>query len=710
MIKRIFPFLEWFRGYTLEHFRIDALSGLTVALVLIPQSMAYAQLAGLPPYYGLYAAFLPPMVASLFGSSRQLATGPVAVVSLMTSASLEPLATAGSEAFIAYAVVLALTVGVFQLALGLLRLGLVVNFLSHPVVNGFTNAAAIIIASSQLSKMFGVYVDNAAHHYETIVRVCRAAYQYTHWPTLVMGVLAFGIMYGLRRLNPKIPNVLVAVAVTTVIAWSTGFQHDTRADISAIEAPQVAQIVAQFNSAVMKIPSLSEERTALSAVLDNARHEKDRIAIIDAEHDMAVVNARIDRAKHDAHVFRTQLRQMFFTGITVGDALHFVPRDGAPSGSDGRIWRIRVGNNPIDLARVNMTGGGAVVGTIPKGLPSFTIPPLTIKTFMQLLPYAVIISLLGFMEAISIAKAMAAKTGQRLDPNQELIGQGLANILGSIGKSYPTSGSFSRSAVNLQAGAISGLSSVFTSLAVVIVLLFFTPLLYHLPQAVLAAVIMMAVIGLINVTGFIHAWEAQWYDGAISIITFLCTLAFAPHLDKGIMVGVVLSLMVFLYKSMRPTVASLSRTDDDAFRCSITHGLGECKHVDLVRFDGSLFFANASYLEDKINERLVEKKKLRHIIIAANGISDMDASGEEALSLLIDRVRSAGVDISFSGINETLMKVLKRTHLLEKIGFDHIYPTMERAVCMVHEQSHHGSEETTCPLTTVCRIATEDIS
>ena len=184
----------------------------------------------------------------------------------------------------------------------------------------------------------------------------------------------------------------------------------------------------------------------------------------------------------------------------------------------------------------------------------------------------------------------------------------------------------------------------------------------------------------------------------------------APHLDKGIMVGVVLSLMVFLYKSMRPTVASLSRTDDDAFRCSLTHGLDECRHVDLVRFDGPLFFANASYLEDKINERLMEKKRLRHIIIAANGISDMDASGEEALSLLIDRVRSAGVDISFSGINDAVMAVLKRTHLLEKIGTDHLYPTMERAVCMVHDQAHHGSEEAECPLTTVCRIATDDAS
>ncbi len=187
-----------------------------------------------------------------------------------------------------------------------------------------------------------------------------------------------------------------------------------------------------------------------------------------------------------------------------------------------------------------MTGGGAVVGVIPRGLPSLTMPKIDLKTLLHLFPYAAIISLLGFMEAISIAKAMAGKTGQRLDPNQELIGQGLANIFGSIGESYPTSGSFSRSEVNLQAGAVSGLSSVFTSLTVVIVLLFFTPLLYHLPQPVLAAVIMMAVIGLVNVSGFIHAWNAQWYDGAISIITFIATLAFAPHLDKGIMIGVVL--------------------------------------------------------------------------------------------------------------------------------------------------------------------------
>ncbi len=226
IFKRLFPFIGWFKGYSLTFFRADFISGLTVALVLIPQSMAYAQLAGLPAYYGLYASFLPPMIAALFGSSNQLATGPVAVVSLMTSTALEPLATAGSEAFIAYAIILALLVGLFQFFLGLLRLGLVVNFLSHPVINGFTNAAALIIATSQLSKLFGVYVDKAEHHYETVFNVCQEALVYTHWPTLVLAVLAFIIMRGLKRLNPKLPGVLVAVVITALISWAMGFENN----------------------------------------------------------------------------------------------------------------------------------------------------------------------------------------------------------------------------------------------------------------------------------------------------------------------------------------------------------------------------------------------------------------------------------------------------------------------------------------------------
>jgi MFS superfamily sulfate permease-like transporter len=303
------------------------------------------------------------------------------------------------------------------------------------------------------------------------------------------------------------------------------------------------------------------------------------------------------------------------------------------------------------------------------------------------------------MEAISMAKAMAGKVRQRIDPNQELIGQGLANIVGAIGKSYPASGSFSRSAVNLQAGAATGMSSVFTSLTVVIALLFFTPLLYHLPQSVLAAIIMMAVIGLINVSGFLHSWRAQWYDGLISILSFLCTLWFAPHLDKGIMLGVILCLLVFLYKNMRPVVSSLSRDQTTALVCPISQGVEECRHLSLIRFEGPLFFANASYLEDKISDMMLCKTTLRHVLIVANGINDIDASGEETLSLIVGRLRSAGIDISLSGVNETVMKVLVRTHLFNKIGADHIYPTLESALQHIHPPLHPDEEERKrCPL------------
>ena len=701
MIKRIFPFLDWFSGYNLNLFKADSIAGLTVALVLIPQSMAYAQLAGMPAYFGLYAAFLPPMIASLFGSSRQLATGPVAVVSLMTSASLEPLATAGSEGYIAYAILLSLLVGIFQLSLGILRLGLVVNFLSHPVVNGFTNAGAIIIATSQLEKMFGVYVDGREHHYETIINVVRSALHYTHWPTFFMGALALAIMVGLKRVAPRAPNVLVAVVVTTVLSWAIGFEHNTSADGKAIQSPEALAMIAAFNEATTGITPLAEERTKSGKALEEAKKGHDAIARLDAEHEDRVIQSRIEELKDKAQLHREQIRLLLFKAAIQADgSLVYYPAGQLPQGvkTDGRTWRIRVGSKPLKLDKLPMTGGGEVIGVVPKGLPALGMPKIDLSVMLHLFPYAAIISLLGFMEAISIAKAIASKTGQRIDPNQELIGQGLANIVGAIGKSYPASGSFSRSAVNLQAGAATGMASVFTSLTVVIALMFFTPLLYHLPQSVLAAIIMMAVVGLINVSGFMHAWHAQWYDGLISILAFLCTLWFAPHLDKGIMLGVVLCLMVFLYKNMRPVVTSLTRDRSRTLVCPIGKGLEECKYLSLIRFEGPLFFANASYLEDQISDLMLCKTTLKHVLIVANGINDIDASGEETLSLLVGRLRSAGIDISFSGVNESVMKVLVRTHLFNKIGADHVYPTMEAALNVIHRPLHSVEEMTTCPL------------
>ena len=704
MLSKILPFIEWFKDYSLAKFRIDFVAGLTVALVLIPQSMAYAQLAGLPAYYGLYAAFLPPMIASLFGSSRQLATGPVAVVSLMTAASLEPLASAGSEAFIAYAIVLALTVGVFQLLLGVLRLGLIVNFLSHPVVNGFTNAAAIIIGTSQLSKLFGVYVDKAPHHYGTIIRVVESAFRYTHWPTLGMGVLSIAIMVGLKRLNPRIPYVLAAVAVTTILSWAIGFQHNEQVSVNRIADEQVQKDVSDFNLAVKSIAGLSAERTGFTAKLENSEH-LEPLEKLDLEYQNRVLTAKINAAKQTASDIRFRLRETKFCAVDdAKNGLLFSTRGTSVPGPlhDNRVYRLRVGNKLLNPESLTLAGGGAVVGEIPKGLPKLGMPKITVSIFFQLLPYAVIISLLGFMEAIAIAKAMAAKTGQRLDPNQELIGQGLSNIIGAVGKSYPVSGSFSRSAVNLQAGAVTGLSSVITSIMVIITLLFFTPLLFHLPQAVLASVIMMAVIGLVNVSGFVHAWKAQWYDGAISVTTFVVTLMVAPHLESGIYVGVGLSLAVFLYKCMRPRISSLSRGEDQSLKDSCVHELATCEHIELIRFEGPLFFANASYLEDEINNRIQNAINLKHIIIACNGVNDIDASGQESLALVIQRLRSAGYGVSLSGVNDAVYKVIERTHLLEEIGVHNIYPTMEKALSGVHAQTHVGTSEDQCPLLVNC--------
>ena len=711
-LAKIFPFLLWFKGYKGESFKLDLVAGITVAMVLIPQSMAYAQLAGLPAYYGLYAAFLPPMIAALFGSSRQLGTGPVAVVSLMSAASLEPLATAGSPEFIAYSIVLALVVGIFQFSLGVLRLGMVVNFLSHPVINGFTNAAAIIIASSQFSKFFGVYVDKAPHHYETMLRVGQAAMDYTHMPTLIYAISAVTIMALLKKFAPKVPNVLVAVLITTVISYFTGFNNDQEVDVSAISVPSMAHQIQEFNTATGKIEEHGGNRAELGKVIDElkaaetAAHGGPSIEVIKIESEVRILTSHMDHAKEEAHLLRKALRDMKFEAAIDGENYTFYPQNEVPAGvtTDGNTWRLKVKNKPLDSSQLLMMGGGAIVGKIPEGLPQFTVPDLTAKTFLKLLPTAIIISLLGFMEAIAIAKAMAAQTGQKIDANQELIGQGLANIFGSFGSSYSVSGSFSRSAVNLAAGAVSGVSSVVTSIMVVITLLFFTPLLYHLPQATLAAVIMMAVIGLLNIKGFVHAWHAQKYDGIISVLSFLVTLYFAPHLDKGIMVGFVLSMGVFLYKSMRPVVAELSMHEDMVLKSAEHYRLKGCRHISVVRFDGSLFFANASYLDEQVAKFRTDHPDLRYILLDAKGINDMDASGEEALSMIVDRLRAAKLGFAMSGVKGQVMAVMERTHLLDKIGMKNMYPDTKSAVADIVTKVHTNTDLPekgckNCPLT-----------
>jgi SulP family sulfate permease len=306
---------------------------------------------------------------------------------------------------------------------------------------------------------------------------------------------------------------------------------------------------------------------------------------------------------------------------------------------------------------------------------------------------ALVISLVGFMEAISIAKAMAAKTRAHIDPNQELIGQGIGNIVGSFSLAYPASGSFSRSAVNLNAGAKTAMSSVITGLIVLITLLFLTPLLYHLPQAVLAAVIMMAVIGLINFKSIKHAWDAHRHDGIAAVVTFIATLAFAPHLDNGIMLGAGLALILYLYRTMTPRVAILGRYHDGTLRDAEINHLQSAEHVVAIRFDGQLYFANVPYFEDTITRAVAQKPNAHFLLVVADGINSLDASGEEAVHQIVTRMRTSGVQVIFSGVKKQVLDVMRNTSLFEYIGQENIFANEEMALEEIHLRLSKTGEE-----------------
>jgi SulP family sulfate permease len=334
-----------------------------------------------------------------------------------------------------------------------------------------------------------------------------------------------------------------------------------------------------------------------------------------------------------------------------------------------------------------LVGGGEVVGAIPEGLPSIQMPSLNLDALGSLLSAALVISLVGFMEAISIAKAVAARTKERIDPNQELIGQGLANVVGSFSQAFPVSGSFSRTAVNMNAGAKTGMSSVITALIVLVALLFLTPLLYHLPQAVLAAIIIMAVIGLVNFKAVKHAWQASRHDGIAAGVTFVSTLAFAPHLDKGIMVGAGLALGLYLYRTMSPRVAILGRYKDGTLRdLKVNPDLPTSKHVVAIRFDGSLYFANVPYFEDAMLEAISKNPEAKYVLVVGDAINELDASGEEVIHHLVERLHAAGITLVFSGLKKQVLDVMRATGLFETIGQDKLFATVDQAIAAIYEQ------------------------
>ncbi|OGT02730.1 MAG: DNA repair protein [Gallionellales bacterium RIFCSPLOWO2_12_FULL_59_22] len=695
---RFLPFLRWFplRG---ESVKADLVAGITVALVLIPQSMAYAQLAGLPAYYGLYAAFLPGIVAALWGSSAQLATGPVAVVSLLTASVLVPLAASGSSQFIALAILLALMVGIIQLLLGAFKLGAVVNFLSHPVIVGFTNAAAIIIGLSQLNKLFGVSMGRSGNFIQDIWGVLLQIGE-THTTTLLLGISAFAIMWGTKKYAPKLPGVLIAVALTTVVSWAIDFEYNGKGLVEEIVDAEVKSLANKFSQNEARIDELNGRISTKSVELKQYQKEPGSSMQHTAalNYEIELLRLELKDAEGENRKLARSMRKFIFEQVSATDGqparLYLAGQVPQAEKSDGYRWRIK----KVSKGELMLVGGGEVVGAIPAGLPQFDLPTFNWDMIVSLFSGALVISLVGFMEAISIAKAMAAKTRQRIDPNQELIGQGLSNIAGSFSQSFPVSGSFSRSAVNLNAGAVTGMSAVFAGVVVLLTLLFLTPLLYHLPQAVLAAVIMLAVVGLVNFKAIAHAWHIHKHDGIAAIVTFGATLAFAPHLDNGILVGAGLAILLYLYRTMTPRVAILGRYRDGTLRDVKVHNLPVSENIIALRYDGSLYFANVSYFEDAVLEAVSGNPRAKHLLIVSNGINQLDASGDEVVCHLVERLRANGIRVVFSGLKKQVLDVMRHSGLFDYIGEENVFADEDKALDSIYAEVLKAVPDAPCRL------------
>ena len=682
----LLPFLGWF-PLTAEAVKINFLAGLTVALVLIPQSMAYAQLAGMPAYYGLYAAFLPVLVAALWGSSNQLASGPSATISLMTAAALVAMAPVGSDEFIALAIMVTFLVGLIQLALGLLKLGVIVNFLSHPVIVGFIAAVGVIIGLSQIPSLLGVSKPRSESLLGEVFGVFMQI-SHTHGPTLAMGAGAIVLILALKKVAPRMPGVLIAVALTTLVSWAIGFEKTVRADIGQVaDAALLAHIktVAAAAADVQRLQDdVSKKNLALSAALK--ADGENSVAAVQRGAELALARLALANAEAQSQALRQTMRRMHVVRQVddAGSTLAVYAQGMAPAGAKLAPATYRVSKVTPQGAFL-LVGGGAVVGQVPQGLPRIAVPALDLDKLASLFTAALVIALVGFMQTISLAKAVAAKTRQRVDSNQELIGQGLAHLAGSFAQSYPVSASASRTAINASMGATCGLAAVFTALVVVLTLLFLTPLLYHLPQAVLAAVIVTSIGSLVDIEAAKHAWRVHKHDGIVVAATFCAALLFAPNLNLALLTGAGLAILLYLYRTMKPRVSQLGRHPDGELRDLLVYpDLPTSAHVVALRFDDSVYFANAPYFEDAVLGAVANKAQVKYVLVVGHGINQLDTSGEQVMRHLVERLRSSGVVLVFCGLKKQVLDVMRRTGLFDVIGADNLFPNDQQALTAIY--------------------------
>lgn len=543
-LTSLLPILDWAPRYTRGDAVNDLFAAIIVTIMLVPQSLAYAMLAGLPPVVGLYASILPLVAYAIFGTSRTLAVGPVAVVSLMTAAAVAPIAAAGSAAYVTAAATLAFLSGLVLLAMAALRLGFLANFLSHPVISGFISASGILIATSQLKHILGIRAEG-----DTLPRILpELAHGLggSNLPTLVIGVAATGFLFWARRaLKPLL----------------------RRAGLG----PRLADLLAKAGPLAAIILSI-----------------------------LAVVTLGLDQA------------------------------------------------------------GVRIVGEIPAGLPPFALPSFDPSLWIELLPAAVLISLVGFVESVSVAQTLAAKRRQRIVANQELVGLGTANIASAISGGYPVTGGFARSVVNFDAGAATPLAGAATALGILGATLFLTPLFRFLPQAVLAATIIVAVLSLVDLAAIRRTWTYSKADFAAMAATILLVLLVG--VEAGIVAGVALSLLLLLWRTSTPHVAIVGQVPgSEHFRNVERHQVITTPELLSIRVDESLYFANARFLEDRILAEVAMRPGLRHVVLMCSAVNMIDASALESLEAIADRLRSAGIGFHLSEVKGPVMDRLRRS-------------------------------------------------
>ncbi|VAW03781.1 Sulfate permease [hydrothermal vent metagenome] len=550
ILRRYFPILDWGSRYNRSVLTSDLVAAIIVTIMLIPQSLAYALLAGLPPVVGLYASILPLVVYAIFGTSRTLAVGPVAVVSLMTAAAAGGIAAAGTPEYLGAAIALALLSGLMLLAMGIFRLGFLANLLSHPVISGFITASGIIIAASQLKHLLGITARG-----ENLISLTRS------------------IISNLADYN--IYTIVLGISATVFLFWVRG---------------------------------------GLKPLLQ-------KLGVNERSADIAT------KAGPVFAVFATTLAVLVF-----------------------------------DLDKM----GVKTVGEIPVGLPPIGLPEINTDLWSQLLVGALLISIIGFVESVSVAQTLAAKRRQRIDPDQELIGLGTSNIASAISGGYPVTGGFSRSVVNFDAGAETPAAGAYTAVGIALASVFLTPLLFYLPIATLAATIIVAVLSLVDLKSPFELWRYSKSDFSAIAATIGFTLFIG--VETGVIAGVVISLMLYLWRASRPHAAIVGRVPNtEHFRNIKRHKVITYPELITIRFDEALTYLNGRWLEGFVLKQVADNPKVSHVILMCSAVNEVDASGLESLEAINHRLDDSDIQFHLSEVKGPVMDRLKRSHLLEEL-------------------------------------------